>query len=138
MINWWNFDFIWWIRLSFPTNTLFKQQTSLVFNHQTYLTDDFVFTSSPHSCLQFFFVFLLLFQADVSIWGWGCLCVVLFLVTFGPFAIFYFVFYILCFVGGWVWSSYLFERVILIPCNRLIINVIFCISSIICALHWSL
>ncbi|XP_072910212.1 sorting nexin-13 isoform X6 [Hemitrygon akajei] len=39
-------------------------------------------------------------QADVSIWGWGCLGVVLFLVTFGPFAIFYFAFYILCFVGG--------------------------------------
>ncbi|XP_069769901.1 sorting nexin-13 isoform X2 [Narcine bancroftii] len=39
-------------------------------------------------------------QADGSIWGWGCLGVVLFLVTFGPFAIFYFAFYILCFVGG--------------------------------------
>ncbi|XP_072109476.1 sorting nexin-13 isoform X4 [Mobula birostris] len=39
-------------------------------------------------------------EADVSIWGWGCLGVVLFLVTFGPFAIFYFAFYILCFVGG--------------------------------------
>ncbi|XP_032901772.1 sorting nexin-13 isoform X1 [Amblyraja radiata] len=39
-------------------------------------------------------------EADASIWGWGCLAVVLFLVTFGPFAIFYFVFYILCFVGG--------------------------------------
>uniref|UniRef100_A0A8D3BPM2 Sorting nexin 13 n=1 Tax=Scophthalmus maximus TaxID=52904 RepID=A0A8D3BPM2_SCOMX len=39
-------------------------------------------------------------QASLSIWGWGSLGVVLFLVTFGPFAIFYLAFYIFCFVGG--------------------------------------
>lgn len=39
-------------------------------------------------------------QTSLSIWGWGSLGLVLFLVTFGPFAIFYFAFYILCFVGG--------------------------------------
>nr|XP_019963108.1 PREDICTED: sorting nexin-13 [Paralichthys olivaceus] len=38
--------------------------------------------------------------ASLSIWGWGGLGVVLFLVTFGPFAIFYLAFYIFCFVGG--------------------------------------
>uniref|UniRef100_A0ABM5GNY8 Sorting nexin-13 isoform X4 n=1 Tax=Pogona vitticeps TaxID=103695 RepID=A0ABM5GNY8_9SAUR len=37
---------------------------------------------------------------SLSIWGWGCLCVVLFLITFGPFAIFYFALYIFFFVGG--------------------------------------
>uniref|UniRef100_A0A669CGF8 Sorting nexin 13 n=1 Tax=Oreochromis niloticus TaxID=8128 RepID=A0A669CGF8_ORENI len=36
----------------------------------------------------------------LSIWGWGGLGVVLFLVTFGPFAIFYLAFYIFCFIGG--------------------------------------
>lgn len=40
------------------------------------------------------------FQASLSIWGWGGLGVVLFLVTFGPFAIFYLAFYIFCFIGG--------------------------------------
>ncbi|XP_073677613.1 sorting nexin-13-like, partial [Garra rufa] len=40
------------------------------------------------------------FQASLSIWGWGGLGVVLFLITFGPFAIFYLAFYILCFIGG--------------------------------------
>ena len=40
------------------------------------------------------------FQASLSIWGWGGLGVVLFLITFGPFAIFYLAFYIFCFVGG--------------------------------------
>ncbi|XP_023133872.2 sorting nexin-13 isoform X2 [Amphiprion ocellaris] len=39
-------------------------------------------------------------QASLSIWGWGGLGVVLFLVTFGPFAIFYLAFYIFCFIGG--------------------------------------
>ncbi|MEE6466405.1 hypothetical protein FKM82_006940 [Ascaphus truei] len=39
-------------------------------------------------------------EASLSIWGWGSLGIVLFLITFGPFAIFYFAFYILCFVGG--------------------------------------
>uniref|UniRef100_A0A8C1E458 Sorting nexin 13 n=1 Tax=Cyprinus carpio carpio TaxID=630221 RepID=A0A8C1E458_CYPCA len=38
--------------------------------------------------------------ASLSIWGWGGLGVVLFLITFGPFAIFYLAFYILCFIGG--------------------------------------
>uniref|UniRef100_A0A671RXD4 Sorting nexin-13-like n=1 Tax=Sinocyclocheilus anshuiensis TaxID=1608454 RepID=A0A671RXD4_9TELE len=41
-----------------------------------------------------------LFAASLSIWGWGGLGVVLFLITFGPFAIFYLAFYILCFIGG--------------------------------------
>ncbi|XP_061598646.1 sorting nexin-13 isoform X2 [Cololabis saira] len=41
-----------------------------------------------------------LIQASLSIWGWGGLGVVLFLVTFGPFAIFYLAFYIFCFIGG--------------------------------------
>uniref|UniRef100_A0A7N5ZWS6 Sorting nexin 13 n=1 Tax=Anabas testudineus TaxID=64144 RepID=A0A7N5ZWS6_ANATE len=40
------------------------------------------------------------FDASLSIWGWGGLGVVLFLVTFGPFAIFYLAFYIFCFIGG--------------------------------------
>ncbi|XP_039534301.1 sorting nexin-13 isoform X2 [Pimephales promelas] len=39
-------------------------------------------------------------QASLSIWGWGGLGVVLFLISFGPFAIFYLAFYILCFIGG--------------------------------------
>ncbi|XP_051927786.1 sorting nexin-13 isoform X5 [Hippocampus zosterae] len=39
-------------------------------------------------------------EASLSFWGWGGLGVVLFLVTFGPFAIFYLAFYILCFIGG--------------------------------------
>uniref|UniRef100_A0A8C4HI78 Sorting nexin 13 n=1 Tax=Dicentrarchus labrax TaxID=13489 RepID=A0A8C4HI78_DICLA len=39
-------------------------------------------------------------KASLSIWGWGGLGVVLFLVTFGPFAIFYLAFYIFCFIGG--------------------------------------
>uniref|UniRef100_A0A3B3VV10 Sorting nexin 13 n=1 Tax=Poecilia latipinna TaxID=48699 RepID=A0A3B3VV10_9TELE len=36
----------------------------------------------------------------LSIWGWGGLGVVLFFVTFGPFAIFYLAFYVFCFIGG--------------------------------------
>ncbi|XP_051729593.1 sorting nexin-13 isoform X3 [Ctenopharyngodon idella] len=39
-------------------------------------------------------------EASLSIWGWGGLGVVLFLISFGPFAIFYLAFYILCFIGG--------------------------------------
>ncbi|XP_043994275.1 sorting nexin-13 isoform X1 [Gambusia affinis] len=39
-------------------------------------------------------------EASLSIWGWGGLGVVLFFVTFGPFAIFYLAFYIFCFIGG--------------------------------------
>uniref|UniRef100_A0A673HHD6 Sorting nexin-13-like n=1 Tax=Sinocyclocheilus rhinocerous TaxID=307959 RepID=A0A673HHD6_9TELE len=42
----------------------------------------------------------LLTSASLSIWGWWGLGVVLFLITFGPFAIFYLAFYILCFIGG--------------------------------------
>ncbi|KAM4631391.1 sorting nexin-13 isoform 1-T1 [Polymixia lowei] len=42
----------------------------------------------------------MLAEASLSIWGWGGLGVVLFLVTFGPFAIFYLAFYIFCFIGG--------------------------------------
>ncbi|XP_014822615.1 PREDICTED: sorting nexin-13 isoform X3 [Poecilia mexicana] len=39
-------------------------------------------------------------EASLSIWGWGGLGVVLFFVTFGPFAIFYLAFYVFCFIGG--------------------------------------
>ncbi|RVE66977.1 hypothetical protein OJAV_G00112560 [Oryzias javanicus] len=42
----------------------------------------------------------MLAEASLSIWGWGSLGVVLFFVTFGPFAIFYLAFYIFCFIGG--------------------------------------
>ncbi|GCB73952.1 hypothetical protein scyTo_0003035 [Scyliorhinus torazame] len=49
-------------------------------------------------------------EAGVSIWGWGSLGVVLFLVTFGPFAIFYFAFYILCFLGGGFAVTLLFGK----------------------------
>uniref|UniRef100_A0A8C6WXJ0 Sorting nexin 13 n=1 Tax=Neogobius melanostomus TaxID=47308 RepID=A0A8C6WXJ0_9GOBI len=38
--------------------------------------------------------------ASLSFWGWGGLGVVLFFVTFGPFAIFYLAFYFFCFLGG--------------------------------------
>uniref|UniRef100_A0A803YMZ3 Sorting nexin 13 n=1 Tax=Meleagris gallopavo TaxID=9103 RepID=A0A803YMZ3_MELGA len=49
-------------------------------------------------------------QTSLSIWGWGSLGVVLFLITFGPFAIFYFAFYILCFVGGGFVVTLLFGK----------------------------
>ncbi|XP_036394647.1 sorting nexin-13-like isoform X2 [Megalops cyprinoides] len=49
-------------------------------------------------------------QASLSIWGWSSLGVVLFLITFGPFAIFYFVFYVLCFVAGGFVVTLLFGR----------------------------
>ncbi|KAM9163667.1 sorting nexin-13 isoform 3-T4 [Pangshura tecta] len=49
-------------------------------------------------------------KTSLSIWGWGSLGVVLFLVTFGPFAIFYFAFYILCFVGGGFVVTLLFGK----------------------------
>ncbi|XP_065439300.1 sorting nexin-13 isoform X22 [Chrysemys picta bellii] len=49
-------------------------------------------------------------DTSLSIWGWGSLGVVLFLVTFGPFAIFYFAFYILCFVGGGFVVTLLFGK----------------------------
>ncbi|KAG7281352.1 hypothetical protein CRUP_023503 [Coryphaenoides rupestris] len=44
----------------------------------------------------------MLAEASLSIGGWGGLGVVLFLITFGPFAIFYLAFYILCFIGGFI------------------------------------
>ncbi|XP_072431457.1 sorting nexin-13 isoform X2 [Chiloscyllium punctatum] len=52
-----------------------------------------------------------LFRAGVSIWGWGGLGVILFVVTFGPFAIFYFAFYILCFLGGGLAVTLLFGKI---------------------------
>uniref|UniRef100_A0A803Y2D0 Sorting nexin 13 n=1 Tax=Meleagris gallopavo TaxID=9103 RepID=A0A803Y2D0_MELGA len=51
-----------------------------------------------------------LMLTSLSIWGWGSLGVVLFLITFGPFAIFYFAFYILCFVGGGFVVTLLFGK----------------------------
>uniref|UniRef100_A0A8C5V5J0 Sorting nexin 13 n=1 Tax=Microcebus murinus TaxID=30608 RepID=A0A8C5V5J0_MICMU len=51
-----------------------------------------------------------LFQASLSIWGWGSLGIVLFLITFGPFVIFYLAFYILCFVGGGLVVTLLFGK----------------------------
>uniref|UniRef100_A0A8B9RGC5 Sorting nexin 13 n=1 Tax=Astyanax mexicanus TaxID=7994 RepID=A0A8B9RGC5_ASTMX len=53
---------------------------------------------------------LCVFQASLSIWGWGGLGVVLFLITFGPFAIFYLAFYIFCFVGGGFAVTLLFGK----------------------------
>ncbi|XP_065522341.1 sorting nexin-13 isoform X2 [Lathamus discolor] len=52
----------------------------------------------------------MLAETSLSIWGWGSLGLVLFLVTFGPFAIFYFAFYILCFVGGGFVVTLLFGK----------------------------
>uniref|UniRef100_A0A8B9RGF0 Sorting nexin 13 n=1 Tax=Astyanax mexicanus TaxID=7994 RepID=A0A8B9RGF0_ASTMX len=49
-------------------------------------------------------------DASLSIWGWGGLGVVLFLITFGPFAIFYLAFYIFCFVGGGFAVTLLFGK----------------------------
>uniref|UniRef100_A0A2K5J3F0 PXA domain-containing protein n=1 Tax=Colobus angolensis palliatus TaxID=336983 RepID=A0A2K5J3F0_COLAP len=46
----------------------------------------------------------------LSIWGWGSLGIVLFLITFGPFVIFYLTFYILCFVGGGLVVTLLFGK----------------------------
>ncbi|MGH0132760.1 UNVERIFIED_CONTAM: hypothetical protein FKN15_049963 [Acipenser sinensis] len=51
-----------------------------------------------------------LFQTSLSIWGWGGLGAVLFLITFGPFAIFYLAFYILCFTGGCFAVTLLFGK----------------------------
>ncbi|XP_059584926.1 sorting nexin-13 isoform X2 [Alligator mississippiensis] len=53
---------------------------------------------------------MMLAETRLSIWGWGSLSVVLFLGTFGPFAIFYFAFYILCFVGGGFVVTLLFGK----------------------------
>uniref|UniRef100_A0A663ENF8 Sorting nexin 13 n=1 Tax=Aquila chrysaetos chrysaetos TaxID=223781 RepID=A0A663ENF8_AQUCH len=52
----------------------------------------------------------MLAETSLSIWGWGSLGLVLFLVTFGPFAIFYFAFYILCFVAGGFVVTLLFGK----------------------------
>uniref|UniRef100_A0A8C4KMB8 Sorting nexin-13 n=1 Tax=Dromaius novaehollandiae TaxID=8790 RepID=A0A8C4KMB8_DRONO len=52
----------------------------------------------------------MLAETSLSIWGWGSLGIVLFLITFGPFAIFYFAFYILCFVGGGFVVTLLFGK----------------------------
>ncbi|XP_021568162.1 sorting nexin-13-like [Carlito syrichta] len=49
-------------------------------------------------------------EASLSIWGWGSLGIVLFLITFGPFVIFYLAFYILCFVGGGLVVTLLFGK----------------------------
>uniref|UniRef100_A0AAZ3RKN7 Sorting nexin 13 n=1 Tax=Oncorhynchus tshawytscha TaxID=74940 RepID=A0AAZ3RKN7_ONCTS len=46
----------------------------------------------------------------LSVWGWGGLGVVLFLITFGPFAIFYLAFYICCVVGGGFAVTLLFGK----------------------------
>uniref|UniRef100_A0AAZ3NSH4 Sorting nexin 13 n=1 Tax=Oncorhynchus tshawytscha TaxID=74940 RepID=A0AAZ3NSH4_ONCTS len=48
--------------------------------------------------------------ASLSVWGWGGLGVVLFLITFGPFAIFYLAFYICCVVGGGFAVTLLFGK----------------------------
>uniref|UniRef100_A0AAZ3PQX0 Sorting nexin 13 n=1 Tax=Oncorhynchus tshawytscha TaxID=74940 RepID=A0AAZ3PQX0_ONCTS len=49
-------------------------------------------------------------EASLSVWGWGGLGVVLFLITFGPFAIFYLAFYICCVVGGGFAVTLLFGK----------------------------
>ncbi|KAK3532469.1 hypothetical protein QTP86_018441 [Hemibagrus guttatus] len=48
--------------------------------------------------------------ASLSIWGWGGLGILLFLITFGPFAIFYLAFYIFCFFGGGFAVTLLFGK----------------------------
>uniref|UniRef100_A0A8D0BL38 Sorting nexin 13 n=1 Tax=Salvator merianae TaxID=96440 RepID=A0A8D0BL38_SALMN len=53
---------------------------------------------------------MMLAETSLSIWGWGSLSVLLFLITFGPFAIFYFAFYILCFVCGGFVVTFLFGK----------------------------
>ncbi|XP_076865996.1 sorting nexin-13 isoform X2 [Brachyhypopomus gauderio] len=52
----------------------------------------------------------MLAEASLSFWGWGGLGVVLFLFTFGPFAIFYLAFYIICFLGGGFAVTLLFGK----------------------------
>ncbi|XP_076157290.1 sorting nexin-13 isoform X4 [Alosa pseudoharengus] len=66
-------------------------------NRHSFLTD-------PIACLSNWR------QASLSVWGWGGLGVVLFLITFGPFAIFYLAFYIVCFVGGGFAVTLLFGK----------------------------
>ncbi|XP_008419977.1 sorting nexin-13 isoform X1 [Poecilia reticulata] len=61
--------------------------------------------------LQQISTFLQQTQASLSIWGWGGLGVVLFFVTFGPFAIFYLAFYIFCFIGGGFGVTLLYGKI---------------------------
>lgn len=49
-------------------------------------------------------------EANLSVWGWGGLGILLFLITFGPFAIFYLAFYIFCFLGGGFAVTLLFGK----------------------------
>ncbi|XP_060798608.1 sorting nexin-13 isoform X3 [Neoarius graeffei] len=49
-------------------------------------------------------------EASLSVWGWGGLGILLFLITFGPFAIFYLAFYIFCFLGGGFAVTLLFGK----------------------------
>ncbi|XP_036411358.1 sorting nexin-13-like [Megalops cyprinoides] len=42
----------------------------------------------------------MLTEGNLSVWGWGAAGAILFLLTFGPFALFYLAFYLLCFAGG--------------------------------------
>ncbi|XP_060798607.1 sorting nexin-13 isoform X2 [Neoarius graeffei] len=49
-------------------------------------------------------------HASLSVWGWGGLGILLFLITFGPFAIFYLAFYIFCFLGGGFAVTLLFGK----------------------------
>ncbi|XP_053084473.1 sorting nexin-13 isoform X3 [Pangasianodon hypophthalmus] len=49
-------------------------------------------------------------EASLSIWGWWGLGILLFLITFGPFAIFYLAFYIFCFLGGGFAVTLLFGK----------------------------
>ncbi|XP_053348318.1 sorting nexin-13 isoform X1 [Clarias gariepinus] len=49
-------------------------------------------------------------EASLSVWGWGGLAILLFLITFGPFAIFYLAFYIFCFLGGGFAVTLLFGK----------------------------
>ncbi|KAM3821928.1 sorting nexin-13 isoform 4-T4 [Vipera latastei] len=55
-------------------------------------------------------VLVIPFGTNLSIWGWGSLVVLLFLITFGPFAIFYFAFYIFCSLGGGFVVTLLFGK----------------------------
>ncbi|XP_015281695.1 PREDICTED: sorting nexin-13 isoform X3 [Gekko japonicus] len=49
---------------------------------------------------------MMLAETSLSIWGWGSLVIVLFLIKFGPFIIFY----IFCFVGGGFVVTFLFGK----------------------------
>ncbi|KAM8967108.1 sorting nexin-13 [Pelodytes ibericus] len=49
-------------------------------------------------------------QVSRSIWAWGGLCVVLLFIGIGPFYLFYYAFYILCFVVGGFLVAFLFGK----------------------------